>query len=261
MNRDPYAPIAELYDFEHEGFQEDIPFYQALARRTGGVVLEVGCGSGRITTALGRAGLTVIGVDPSPVLLERARQRSAGLATVRYLAGEATALPLDEPIGLAIFALDTFAHLLEGAAQLRALAEVRRLLTRRGRLVIDLSLPDPATWRQEEGLLVHAWTRRAGTATVQKCYARHLDELAQQQKIFLCYDRWPEGEAVHRVSTQLRLRFFYPPELTLLLRLSRFEPEGWYGDYDLTPLEEASARLIVIARPVGRAPRGGGDVR
>ncbi|MCS6800416.1 MAG: class I SAM-dependent methyltransferase [Chloroflexota bacterium] len=252
MSADPYADLVEMYDLEHEGFEDDIDLYEALARRTGGPVLEVGCGTGRVADALARRGFSVIGVDPSPAMLAAARRRSAALPTVRYLAGDAAHLPFAEPVGLAIFALDTFAHLLTVEEQLTALRQVRRLLTRRGRLVIDLAAADPGTWVREESLVLHAWTRSIGSDYVQKLVARTVDEIAQVQTLRLTYDRWSAEQPVRRVGGELRLRYFFRNEVDLLLRLSGFTPEGWYGDYDLSPLESDSPRLIVIARR-GRA--------
>jgi SAM-dependent methyltransferase len=248
MTPDPYAALAELYDLEHDPFDDDLALYEALARRVGGTVLDVGCGTGRVANALARRGFSVIGVDPSPAMLEVGRRRAAGLATVRYFEGDAVGLPVDEPVGLVIFALDTFAHLLTAADQIAALRRVRGLLNRRGRLVLDLSAPDPATWIREDGVMVHAWTRTVGGEQVQKLVVRTVDETAQVQTLRLLYDRWANGGSPRRVSAELRLRYFFPSELALLLTLGGFAPEGWYGDYDLSPFEADSARLIVIAR-------------
>lgn len=249
---DPYAALAEVYDFEHDPFDDDLVLYEALARRVGGTVLEVGCGTGRLANALARRGFSVIGVDPSPAMLEVARHRGAGLGTVRYLEGDAVSLPVDEPVGLVIFALDTFAHLLTAEEQITALRRVRGLLRRRGRLILDLSAPDPATWIREDSVLVHAWTRTVDGELVQKLVARTVDETAQVQTLRLVYDRWANGGPPRRIGSELRLRYFFPSELALLLRLAGFAPEGWYGDYDLSPFEADSPRLIVIARR-GRA--------
>jgi ubiquinone/menaquinone biosynthesis C-methylase UbiE len=57
----------------------DIAFYDRLARATGGPVLELGCGTGRIALALAQAGLSVTGVDISTGMLALARARASGL--------------------------------------------------------------------------------------------------------------------------------------------------------------------------------------
>ena len=69
---------AELYDWElahvapRRGRLEDLGFYASLAARTGGPVLELACGTGRLTVPLG-----AVGLDVDPVMLAGARHRGA----------------------------------------------------------------------------------------------------------------------------------------------------------------------------------------
>src|ERR1700704_6497566 len=71
---DDYAPF---YDWENARTlgRRDVPFWRNLALQAGGPVLELGCGTGRITIPLGRAGVSIVGVDRSEPMLARARQR------------------------------------------------------------------------------------------------------------------------------------------------------------------------------------------
>ena len=75
---------ADLYDWElahlHHRIDQDVPFYRGLARALGGPVLELGCGTGRITAPLARAGIDVVGLDISHDMLRLARAR--GVAKV-----------------------------------------------------------------------------------------------------------------------------------------------------------------------------------
>jgi SAM-dependent methyltransferase len=80
-----------LYDLENAEFAPQGPFYQALAEQTGGPVLELGCGTGRLTIPLARAGFAITGLDIVPAMLERARQKAGGLpviATRRWQGGD-----------------------------------------------------------------------------------------------------------------------------------------------------------------------------
>src|SRR5688572_17319867 len=71
---DDYAPF---YDWENARTlgRRDVPFWRNLARHVGGPVLELGCGTGRISIPLGRAGVPLVGIDRSAPMLDRARQR------------------------------------------------------------------------------------------------------------------------------------------------------------------------------------------
>src|SRR5215212_3626315 len=69
------AQLARYYDWEHDSLVADATLYAELARRGGGPVLELGCGTGRILKALVRAGQRAVGVDASPTMLARAEAR------------------------------------------------------------------------------------------------------------------------------------------------------------------------------------------
>jgi SAM-dependent methyltransferase len=70
---------AELYDWElrhlHHRIDQDVPFYRGLARALAGPVLELGCGTGRVSAPLVKAGVDVVGLDISPDMLRLARDR------------------------------------------------------------------------------------------------------------------------------------------------------------------------------------------
>src|SRR3954470_8087291 len=70
---DQYAPF---YDWENARTlgRRDVPFWRRVAREARGPVLELGCGTGRVSLPLTRAGVTLVGVDRSERMLARARR-------------------------------------------------------------------------------------------------------------------------------------------------------------------------------------------
>src|ERR1051325_11300473 len=92
---DEYAPF---YDWENARTlgRRDVPFWRNLAIHTGGPVLELGCGTGRIALPLGRAGGTLVGIYRSPPMLARAsaRVRRARLGVrIHLVRGDIRRLP------------------------------------------------------------------------------------------------------------------------------------------------------------------------
>ncbi|NTU82301.1 MAG: class I SAM-dependent methyltransferase, partial [Chloroflexales bacterium] len=69
-----YDPFARYYDADFRDYLEDLPFYHELARRTGGPLLELMCGTGRVLLPLAEAGYSITGVDSSPAMLSIARE-------------------------------------------------------------------------------------------------------------------------------------------------------------------------------------------
>src|SRR4051812_4766405 len=92
---DEYAPF---YDWENARTlgRRDVPFWRNLAVHAGGPVLELGCGTGRISLPVGHAGVPIVGIDRSDAMLARARLRvrRAGLdRRVHLIRGDIRHLP------------------------------------------------------------------------------------------------------------------------------------------------------------------------
>lgn len=95
-------------------------------------ILDLGCGTGRFTAALGEAfGCEVIGVEPSLAMLDVARAR--GEPNVEYRAGRAEELPVESGAVDLVFMSQVFHHFAEPR---RALEEISRVLARAGHLAI-----------------------------------------------------------------------------------------------------------------------------
>jgi len=110
---------------------------QLAGLQPGGHAVELGCGTGPLLAgladAVGPSG-TVLGVEPQPVLAERARTRLAGHSAVSVHTGPAQALPLVDASADAVLAQTVLIHLAPATLE-AVLAEARRVLKPGGRLV------------------------------------------------------------------------------------------------------------------------------
>ena len=76
---------ADFYDWENAQTldRRDVKFWQAMAERANGPILELGCGTGRVTIPVARTGARIVGVDRSSEMLGHARKRSQTRAIAR----------------------------------------------------------------------------------------------------------------------------------------------------------------------------------
>src|SRR5438034_2428288 len=124
----------------------DIDFYRRLAGETGGPILDVGCGTGRVATALVADGHEVVGIDLSAPMLRLAEQRGGALsadaaARLSFHLADMTTLDLGRDFALIVAPARVFQFMLTSAAQREALAALRTHLRPNGRLVLDLFDP------------------------------------------------------------------------------------------------------------------------
>jgi SAM-dependent methyltransferase len=173
-----YDGIARLYDAWSTGVVEDISFYVEEALASGGPVVELGVGTGRIAIPTAAAGVRVIGVDSSAGMLEvcAAQARAAGVAELLDLrVGDLRRPPVEERVALVTCPFRAYLHLASDAERLEALAAARELLLPGGRLVFDVFAPSAddieethGRWLEREpGIFERAdWDSDAQTLTL-----------------------------------------------------------------------------------------------
>lgn len=141
---DDYDPrIVDLYDLDNpDGPDHD--FYRALADRLGArSIVDLGCGTGILTVSLATAGRTVLGVDPSPAMLDYARRRP-GAERVRWLDGDSSAIDVIDA-DCVVMAGNVAQHIL-GDGWPETLAHVRRALRPGGVLAFESRNPADRAW-------------------------------------------------------------------------------------------------------------------
>jgi len=138
-----------------------------LVARLGGLaagdtVVDVGCGPGAAARRAARAGASVTGVDPAPVMLRVARLLTRSSRRVRYVRGAAEDLPLPDDSACVLWTIASVHHWADVDAGLR---EARRVLKPGGRLIAleRRSRPDA------RGLAGHGWTDERAAAFAERC--------------------------------------------------------------------------------------------
>lgn len=250
-----YDLFARFYELFDGRFAEDLPVYVNFARRSGGPVLELGCGTGRVALALAREGLTVTGIDHSPAMLALARRKleQAGLSkSVTLIEADLGDFDLGpaQRFGLAVCAQNTFCHMLTTADQLRMLRTVHRHLEVGGLLVMDVYNPDPAALiGNDRRLVLTGVTTDADTGyLVTRTMVREIDAGEQIEHVTLFVDEIDAHQPISRHVFEFDLRYVYRFELELLLDKAGFQVEAMYGSYQLEPFCGESEHLLAVAR-------------
>ena len=218
-----YDGIARLYDAWSTGVIEDISFYVDEALATGGPVVELGVGTGRIAIPTAMAGVHVIGVDSSEEMLavcaEQARRAGVG-DRLELRPGDLRRPPVEERVPLVTCPFRAYLHLRSDDERLEALGAARELLLPGGRLVFDVFAPSAedieethGRWLEREpGIFERAdWDSRAQTLTLSV--------------------RGASGES------SMTLWWLEPQRWQALLAEAGFVVEACYGWFDRRPFD------------------------
>jgi SAM-dependent methyltransferase len=257
--------LARLYDLDLTDEPGDLGLYEALAARTGGPIVELCVGSGRIAVPLAALGHAVVGIDRDPAMLARARTRAEheGPATAsRLRLVEADVLgPLDAhvPPGpgfqLAILALNTIMMLAGRGEPQRAIRAMAGLLAPGGLAVVDAWQPDVRELAQFDGRLWLEWLRHDHERgrDVAKLMTARYDGTSRLVSLTTFFDEAAPGESPRRWTRSDAIRLVGPDELRSYAEAAGLVIEQLAGDYDLTPLGPGSERAVLVLRRSGRS--------
>ncbi len=239
-----YDRIAALYDPWSASVVEDIDFYVDEAVRSGGPVLELAVGTGRIAIPTARAGIRVTGVDSSAGMLAVARERAAQAGVELDLRlGDLRDPPVEERFGLVTIPFRSLLHMETDADRRAALRAVRARLVEGGRFVFDVFTPAPddiadthGRWLEREpGIFERAdWDERRRTLVLHVA---------------------GEGGA----EAELTLAWLPVEEWRALLEEEGFVVEGLYGWFDRTPYAGQEDSIWVCRRAEEPGAGGGAD--
>ncbi|HUC74284.1 MAG TPA: class I SAM-dependent methyltransferase [Vicinamibacterales bacterium] len=239
---DQYAPF---YDWENARTlgRRDVKFWTRLARLVRGRVLELGCGTGRVSWPLVKAGVDLVGIDRSEAMLARAAKTTPSVVRVR---GDIRALPFaDRSFAMAIAPYGVLQSLTRPRDLADALRSVTRVVGPGGMLGIDL-VPDVPNWREYKNKI--QLRGRSGAAQLTLVESVRQDRRRRVTTFEQCYiERRGRETREHRF--ELTFRTLSVPTMTRELARAGFRVTAVLGDYDGRSLD---------ARLNERAPGGWG---
>lgn len=220
----------------------DAEFYVEQARRWGGPVLDLGCGTGRIGIALAEQGFDVVGLDLSAPMLRIAERKRASLPAelarhLTFVQADMTDFTLDRTFPLLVTPSRSFQFMLTPTAQRTALASMRRHLRPDGALVLHMfdprlewCVPEPdANQPISRGTIRNPGT---GLDVRIEVIERTPDPMRQViDEVYRFTEVDESGREVRTTTERLVLRWTLRSELRHLAELEGFQVDAEYGDF------------------------------
>ncbi len=246
---DEYAPFYDWENAQTVG-RRDVPFWTRLASAARGPVLELGCGTGRIAMPVAKAGATVVGIDRSAPMLDRARARvkRARLGSrVRLVRGDIRHLPFpDRTFPLVMAPYGILQSLLVERDLTRTLEAVTRVLTRKGTFGLELVADLPA-WSEYSKRVSLRGRRGPSGKPITLVESVRQD---RRRKITRFEQEFIEGRgpAATRRTFSLAFRTVTVPRMVARLERAGLEVSSLLGDYQGGPWDMRAEVWIILAR-------------
>ena len=257
----PYDDWAEIYDAVYADLTHDLAFYTGLAESVGGPVLELGCGTGRVSLAIAAKGIDVVGVDISPLMVEAAQAKAVKRKLTErciFQTGDMASVKLAGSYPLVIMPFRSFQSMLTVEEQKAALATASAHLTDGGTLALDLFVPDVGQLGVEADETVPFHVRdvkQPGGGTIVVWGQNGWDGAEQVNSARLIIEELDaKGVMVRRLYRDFDLRYTFRYEMSHLLELCGFEVDSVAGDFEGGPVTGDSDDIVWVARTAGRRP-------
>jgi ubiquinone/menaquinone biosynthesis C-methylase UbiE len=246
---DEYAPF---YDWENAQTlgRRDVPFWTRLASHAGGDVLELGCGTGRVSFPLAKSGVDLVGVDRSEKMLARARQRpsrtSRTAGSVSFVRADIRQLPFKRArFSMVLAPYGVLQSLIRERDLIETLESVGHVLKTGGTFGIDL-VPDVPQWREYDNKVQLRGRAKGGARltlieSVRQDRRRRLTTFQQEY-----IERRGGRESRHRF--ELTFRTLTIAQLSARLERAGFRVDAVLGDYRGRPWDARADVWILLAK-------------
>lgn len=254
-----YQFVAEFYDYVAPyRDRQDVSFFVDAALVSGGPVLELGCGTGRVLIPTARAGIRIVDLDLSTHMLSLCsahlqKEPRDVQERVDLVQADMRKFDLKQSFKLITLPFRPFQHLLTVEDQISCLRSIYNHLDIGDQLILDLFNPSL------EFLTMNNLGEEFGdepefsTPTGQRVMRRHKiisrDYFNQINQVELIYYIMHPDERQERLVHAFSMRYLYRFEAEHLLARCGFRIEQVYADYDKSPYgSEYPGELIVVAK-------------
>ena len=240
---EPFYRDGVVYDAMNKRVTGDLDFYVEEARRAGSPILELACGTGRLSIPIANAGLEIVGVDLSESMLARAREKSD---RVEWIQGDCRTLDLKRQFRLVMLPFNSLL-LFHSRADFEAVcATVKRHLAPGGIFVFDIFNPNLELLNRgpEDHRIGFTFEDPRGAGPVRVEEVSRYDQQSQINHI-----SWTFCLGDRRQPAELQMRCYFPKEMDALLHYNGFHVVDKYGDFQRNPFESSARSQIFRSIP------------
>jgi len=223
---------------------EDIPFYLNEAKEHGDPILELACGTGRVTIPIAKEGFSITGLDQLNTMLKEARRKSNEIGVnIDWIEADMTDFDLNQKCNLILMPGCAFNWLLDLESVEKCLICVKKHLKPNGGFIFDVFNPNL-------NILVRDPSKTYPNAEYQDPDGHGLVTVSENTKydnatqILIWRLSYSIADKTISKSNEMKLKIFFPQEFDAILKYNGFGIKAKYGDYDQTPYTSDSRRQI-----------------
>ena len=225
----------------------DLPFYlKWLPKNQEAKILELCCGTGRLTIPIAQAGYDILGVDITPSMLEKAREKaSAAQVDIEFIEADIRELDLSEKYDCIFIPFNSIHHLYQTNGLLKTFQLVKKHLKPGGQFLFDCFNPNIRyiVEAEQQEMTIAEYTTEDGRQVTIKQRMRY-ESASQINRIEWHHFINGEFDSVQKLD----MRMYYPQELNTCLAFSGFDIIHKFGTFEEAPFSNQSDKQIFVCR-------------
>jgi SAM-dependent methyltransferase len=252
-----YQKVAFLYDFDNRDIvKSDIPFYLEYAAKYAGNILELACGTGRVSIVLAQNGYKIYGIDLSDSMLEQftiklVNQPRNVENNIWIGKHDMSCFQLHQAFSLIIIPFRGFQVLTSEESQRNCLKCVYKHLKEEGVFIVNTFRPYQKmdeTWIYPEMVQWEAADEATGNKIVKKHKGPKIDVINQIIYPEMIYQVIEPNGKILEVKEPLELKYYYYDQLKELLESEGFEIKEEFGYYDKSNIDDGKELIFVCGK-------------
>ena len=242
---------SDIYDQVYFDVSEDIDFYVQESLLSNGPVLELGCGTGRVTFPIAKEGIDLLALDNSmgmlKVSLEKMKHQGTSYSNLEFVKSDMRNFAFNKKFDLIIIPFRGFQSLLNISDQIQTVLNIKKHLTENGRFIFSAFVPDAESMSSAHDILYH-YKDVHDTKNNRKFIIWNQSEYDQFNQIvhtrIVVDESNSMGEVVKRFYRDFSLRYTFRWEFYHLLISHGFKLLNLYGDFEKSDFNESSTEMI-----------------
>ncbi|GCF11852.1 class I SAM-dependent methyltransferase [Dictyobacter arantiisoli] len=239
---------AQIYDLQDEGYYDDYPLTEQWARATGGPLLDLACGTGRMALRMAALGYQVTGVDITPEMIARARQKAEQQAiSLNWVVADARTFHLQKQFPFIYMLENAWQFFLTRVDQETLLARVREHLLPEGCFLFETRNPSPRNLLdvRHPGGDTYATPDGGHLVVTEQQYYDPMTQIQHYTRLLTFH--LPGGKQDEKML-RVALRYVFPQEMEALLFYNGFQIRACYGSWLQDPLTATSRSMIYVCQ-------------
>ena len=239
------------YDIENDAYIGELSLLEEWATKIGGPIIDLACGTGRLTIPLATKGFNLIGIDIHAGMLEQAKKKSEKLnLQIDWVEQDCTQLALKTKTKMIYMVGNSIQHFHTNESQNQLLSSVHNHLEEDGIFIFGTRFPNAEELLQPS--IEEYWktyTDPTCNKEVDVYTISSYDALSQiQHYTTIRKYKNSDGSVENENKTNISLRYTYPMEMYRLLAENGLTILHVYSDWNGKPISNDSSEMIYVCK-------------